>query len=232
MSFGINVSSYVSCLDALRRSYSQGCLSTRVCQSSLCLVEKVWQLVGYRVNLQAYGKFLLMPTCRSTKVKLPSYVDYVKTGRHKELAPYDKDWYYVRAGRCLRRLALEKLLYDVFCTASVVRHIYLRPGVGVGGLRKVYGGKRLFCPVHMTRNFFCIAKPMHCPIQCIECSSLSWTCLGRGREDNTFALVTIDFDLFATREVAFFPAIFANFLRSQEERYSTSHVCEGFSIHP
>ena len=27
------------------------------------------------------------------------------------------------------------------CVASVVRHIYLRPGVGVGGLRKVYGGK-------------------------------------------------------------------------------------------
>ena len=25
--------------------------------------------------------------------------------------------------------------------ASVVRHIYLRKGVGVGGLRKVYGGK-------------------------------------------------------------------------------------------
>lgn len=31
-------------------------------------------------------------------MKLPEYVDYVKTGRHKELAPYDKDWYYVRAG--------------------------------------------------------------------------------------------------------------------------------------
>ena len=25
--------------------------------------------------------------------------------------------------------------------ASVVRHIYMRPGVGVGGLRKVYGGE-------------------------------------------------------------------------------------------
>lgn len=33
-------------------------------------------------------------------MKLPEYVDYVKTGRHKELAPYDKDWYYVRAGEC------------------------------------------------------------------------------------------------------------------------------------
>lgn len=35
---------------------------------------------------------------RSAKIKLPAYVDYVKTGRHKELAPYDKDWYYIRTG--------------------------------------------------------------------------------------------------------------------------------------
>ena len=31
-------------------------------------------------------------------MKLPDYVDYIKTGHHKELAPYDKDWYFVRAG--------------------------------------------------------------------------------------------------------------------------------------
>lgn len=43
----------------------------------------------------------LIPSCylnRSGKVKLPDYVDYIKTGTHKELAPYDKDWYFVRAG--------------------------------------------------------------------------------------------------------------------------------------
>ena len=44
-----------------------------------------------------------MPTSlRSGKIKLPPYVDYVKTGRHKELAPYDKDWYYIRAGELLQ----------------------------------------------------------------------------------------------------------------------------------
>ncbi len=37
---------------------------------------------------------------RSGKIKLPDYVDYVKTSKHKELAPYDRDWYYVRAGTC------------------------------------------------------------------------------------------------------------------------------------
>jgi len=60
---------------------------------------------------------------KSGKIKLPEYVDYVKTSKHNELAPYDRDWYYVRA-------------------ASVVRHIYLRPGVGVGALQKVYGGRK------------------------------------------------------------------------------------------
>ena len=54
-------------------------------------------------------------------MKLPHYVDYYKTGHHNELAPYDKDWYYIRA-------------------ASVARHIYIRKGVGIGALSKIYGG--------------------------------------------------------------------------------------------
>ena len=40
----------------------------------------------------------ISPPSRSGKIKLPDYVDYVKTAKHKELAPYDRDWYYVRAG--------------------------------------------------------------------------------------------------------------------------------------
>jgi len=43
----------------------------------------------------------LLYCCRTGKITLPAYVDYVKTGKHKELAPYDKDWYYIRAGECL-----------------------------------------------------------------------------------------------------------------------------------
>jgi len=35
---------------------------------------------------------------RSGKLEVPSWVDLVKTGSFKELAPYDPDWYYVRAG--------------------------------------------------------------------------------------------------------------------------------------
>ena len=73
-------------------------------------------------SINACWYFSLFPS-RSGKIKLPDYVDYVKTSKHKELAPYDRDWYFVRA-------------------ASVVRHIYLRPGVGVGALQKVYGGRK------------------------------------------------------------------------------------------
>lgn len=35
---------------------------------------------------------------RSGKLDVPTWVDIVKTGAYKELAPYDPDWYYVRAG--------------------------------------------------------------------------------------------------------------------------------------
>ncbi|KAI8915777.1 40S ribosomal protein S19-A [Gorgonomyces haynaldii] len=60
---------------------------------------------------------------RTGRLEVPKWVDLVKTGPHKELAPYDPDWWYVRA-------------------ASVARHIYLRKGTGVGGLKKKYGGTK------------------------------------------------------------------------------------------
>ncbi|KAG8734602.1 40S ribosomal protein S19 [Ceratobasidium sp. 428] len=59
---------------------------------------------------------------RSGKLEVPIWVDLVKTGAYKEQAPYDPDWYYVRA-------------------AAVARHIYLRKHVGVGALAKLHGGR-------------------------------------------------------------------------------------------
>ncbi|TYJ55744.1 hypothetical protein B9479_003520 [Cryptococcus floricola] len=59
---------------------------------------------------------------RSGKLEIPTWVDIVKTGPQKELAPYDPDWFYVRA-------------------AAVARHIYLRKSVGVGALAKLHGSK-------------------------------------------------------------------------------------------
>ena len=67
----------------------------------------------------AYSAFLK----RTGKLQVPKWSDVVKTGKHKELAPYDRDWFYTR-------------------TAAVARHIYLRGGVGIGGLTKVYGGAK------------------------------------------------------------------------------------------
>lgn len=32
------------------------------------------------------------------KMELPTWVDLVKTGAFKELAPYDETWFYTRAG--------------------------------------------------------------------------------------------------------------------------------------
>jgi len=60
---------------------------------------------------------------RSGKLEVPTWVDLVKTGSFKELAPYDPDWYYVRA-------------------AAVARHIYLRKDVGIGALTKLHGGSK------------------------------------------------------------------------------------------
>ena len=53
---------------------------------------------------------------------VPEWVDIVKTGIAKELAPYDEDWFFTR-------------------TASVARHIYIRAPVGVASVQKIYGGK-------------------------------------------------------------------------------------------
>lgn len=68
--------------------------------------------------IRAYAQHLK----RTGKLELPSWVDIVKTANFKELAPYDSDWYYIRA-------------------AAIARQVYLREGTGIGGLRKHFGGR-------------------------------------------------------------------------------------------
>lgn len=43
------------------------------------------------------------------KFVVPKWVDLVKTGVHKELAPYDPDWYYIRAGNDFSFFSLNSL---------------------------------------------------------------------------------------------------------------------------
>ena len=39
---------------------------------------------------------------KTDKIELPPWVDIVKTGITKEQAPYDADWFYVRAASMAR----------------------------------------------------------------------------------------------------------------------------------
>ncbi|KAF9615515.1 hypothetical protein IFM89_024098 [Coptis chinensis] len=75
--------------------------------------------VLYLASLSAYSAHLK----RSGKMELPHWTNIVKTATFKELASYGPDWYYVRV-------------------ASMARKIYLRQGIGVGGFRKIYGGRK------------------------------------------------------------------------------------------
>ena len=51
------------------------------------------------VFVKAYAEHLK----NQDKFQLPPWVDLVKTGRHKEMSPYDPDWMYIRAGECPAR---------------------------------------------------------------------------------------------------------------------------------
>jgi small subunit ribosomal protein S19e len=92
--------------------------------------------------VKAYAAYLK----RTGKLEVPKWVDIVKTGTYKELAPYDPDWFYIHAGEFSQTTPKKKknlrlTFTDLLCIASVARHIYLRPSVGVGALRKVHGGR-------------------------------------------------------------------------------------------
>ncbi len=57
------------------------------------------------------------------EISPPAFAMHVKTGVHKERKPDNPDWWYVRA-------------------ASVLRKVYLNPGIGVQRLRTWYGGAK------------------------------------------------------------------------------------------
>ncbi|CAA6667365.1 unnamed protein product [Spirodela intermedia] len=69
-----------------------------------------------------------------------AYASHLKRSG-KELAPYDPDWYYTRA-------------------ASIARHIYLRQGLGVGALQRIYGGRKRngSRPPHFSKSSGSVAR--------------------------------------------------------------------------
>ncbi len=63
------------------------------------------------------------------KIKKPAYIDYVKSGAHRERPPADPDFFFVR-------------------TASVLRQVYVNGPVGVSTLRTRYGTRKEHTSVH------------------------------------------------------------------------------------
>jgi len=85
----------------------------------------------------AYAKHLK----RGGRVEVPKWADMVKTGIHKQLAPYDPDWYFVRC-------------------AAVARRIYVHGGLGVGDFRRIYGGAKNngVAPSHFKKGSGAVAR--------------------------------------------------------------------------
>lgn len=101
-------------------------------------VDLTLALISAEAFISAYASHLK----RSGKLEVPTWVDLVKTGAFKELAPYDPDWYYVRAGNHLKHIEMSPTQMSPPGTvASLARHIYLRKDVGIGKLVKLHGGR-------------------------------------------------------------------------------------------
>ncbi|MEM4366908.1 MAG: 30S ribosomal protein S19e [Candidatus Anstonellales archaeon] len=56
-------------------------------------------------------------------ISKPAYIDFVKSGAHAERPPEQEDFWYIRC-------------------ASILRHAYANPVVGVNRLRRHYGGRK------------------------------------------------------------------------------------------
>lgn len=71
---------------------------------------------------------------KSGKLKVPENMDIVKTSKSKELGPSNNDWFYIRC-------------------ASILRRMYHRGPIGVGGVKKIYGARKRngSCPSHFCR---------------------------------------------------------------------------------
>ncbi|KAH8264278.1 hypothetical protein KR038_005896 [Drosophila bunnanda] len=60
---------------------------------------------------------------KSGKLVVPVQAEFIKTGKFKETAPTENDWFYTRC-------------------ASIMRHLYIRSPSGVAAFTKVYGGRK------------------------------------------------------------------------------------------
>jgi small subunit ribosomal protein S19e len=91
----------------------------------------------------------------------PAWANFVKTGVHKERAPTQSDWWYLRS-------------------ASVLRKVYLQGNVGIQRLSAEYGGKRDrgSAPYHARSGSRSILREI---VQQLEKSGLLQTYKTKGR---------------------------------------------------
>merc|ERR1712184_68625 len=118
-----------------------GCFCNIFYKKQISFLFKMGSISVKDVDQQQFTVALAAFLKKSGKVKLPEWVDLVKTNVAKELAPYDEDWYYTRL-------------------ASMARHIYVRSPVGVATMTKIYGVRRNngSCPSHWRRGSGSIAR--------------------------------------------------------------------------
>uniref|UniRef100_A0A8D2MF13 40S ribosomal protein S19 n=1 Tax=Zonotrichia albicollis TaxID=44394 RepID=A0A8D2MF13_ZONAL len=66
---------------------------------------------------------------RSGKLKVPDWADTVKLAKHKELAPYDENWFYTRAASTAHHLYLQGGVNAVTCESAIPIVVPITPGV-------------------------------------------------------------------------------------------------------
>ncbi|XP_067561227.1 small ribosomal subunit protein eS19-like [Pseudorca crassidens] len=81
------------------------------------------------------------PGGASGKLKVPEWVDTVKLAKHRELSPYDENWFYIQ-------------------DASTAWHLYLQGGAGVGSMTKIYEvcQRHGVMPSHFSRGSKSVAR--------------------------------------------------------------------------
>ncbi|KAG8345724.1 putative Ribosomal protein S19e [Trypanosoma vivax] len=75
------------------------------------------------VNAWRWVKVCSQHFKREGKIMVPNCAEIVKSSHGRERAPQNPDWYYIRC-------------------AAVLRAVYMRPGVGYGGLSKRFASKK------------------------------------------------------------------------------------------
>jgi len=77
----------------------------------------------YSIKPNLYIKKLAEKLEKDGILRFPEWAFYVKTGAHKEKAPVQENWWFLRG-------------------ASILRKLYILHSIGVNRLSKKYGGKK------------------------------------------------------------------------------------------